>query len=69
MTSVSMIIMHNGAALLSVTLGHQFPVPATEAYLLLTSCAPLVRIADAAHEFLDAVAGSLNWMNGDSTHE
>ncbi|MEU1270227.1 hypothetical protein [Streptomyces sp. NPDC005799] len=53
----------------SITLDYQLPVPATEAYLLLTFSTPLIQIGDAMVELFDAVAGSLTWMDGDGAHE
>ncbi|CAL9536768.1 hypothetical protein SUDANB2_04147 [Streptomyces sp. enrichment culture] len=56
-------------ALPSVTLDYQLPVPAADAWLLLTFSTPLVQIADAMVELFDAVAASLTWVGGDGGHE
>lgn len=56
-------------ALPSVTLDYQVPVPGTGTHLLLTFSTPLVQIADAMVELLDAVAGSLRWRAGDNGRE
>ncbi|MFK0109183.1 hypothetical protein [Streptomyces sp. NPDC091217] len=53
----------------SVTVDYQLPVPGTTAHLLLTFSTPLLQIADAMVELFDAVAGSLTWLDGDTTHE
>lgn len=52
----------------SVTVDYQVPVPGTDQSLLLTFSTPLVQIAEAMVELFDAVAGSLQWIEGDE-HE
>jgi hypothetical protein len=51
----------------AVTLDYQLPIPAADAWLLLTFSTPLVQIADAMVELFDAVAASLAWVGGDGS--